>query len=866
MNGEYRLATQGSGAPKPNAFPTNFMSYPGGVESFDAYHGPINSTYSQVWWTSAEDALPQDIVDRFAGKVMAIVGVEMDQVRKTPHGDVSVPINIAYNHHHNTMIVGQGAHLEITEASDPRVKQAVGGKFMKFSDGKVWLPVEHQPSSSGMPTSAMFDDGNGGEYRKSFHAYAPPFAQLVESPNKIAGIAMQIDTWNRDKMDLTGSPFVPGPVPFHNLAPLSGPDAIYSGLLECPLTTRIQKLFDGSPDFNDTASLQAFDSCPSGNPTPTPSPTNSFCVAQNVNGISGDVSTPGINTSTLVYAGKVPTSTACESICQSLSAKCTGFTWISPSFSQAAWRQMCYIRTGGVMQTSPQQGIVTGVRRGAPGQDGLCPAAPRCAHNMTSAIQCFDFAASIVNKFVGDINVSVVNNKTVSKADGTPPGCSLAQSDIGHITVTFNSNQSSVGCCSANSESDMHGVLSILDGHVLVKVNISGSTNTVDMQITGPSNVWFAVGFNAISMADQPYTIVVEGGHRDIYEYKLGNHAPGTLLSSSVSVVSDTIDGKRRTVVLSRPLQGKTKEHYTFDPTVLGLNIISAVGVAPQFGPHSDAPHGTSMIQFFPAQMNKPLCICSNPADPFGQGKGRIKYLPTGETIGFSPGRCPPQPRGDLLEQRNPTCDLRTYVGGLATCRHGWHLLDAEQEIPWMDQPLSYYKKFRVYFQEYNASRHRQIVRMDWGIGAGGNHDEYDVPRCSPGTPVSDCKHNITGTWAPIPESGPDVYLVALHHHCHAPTCLRVDTYNNDTGELLCRTDPVYGGTNGFVSDRPEFDEPGYIATPSCMWGYGPGLNPPPRMNGMTIHVVATTNSTYGHHGEMALPQAMVSYGASTEH
>ena len=42
---------------------------------------------------------------------------------------------------------------------------------------------------------------------------------------------MQIDTWNRDKMnktDPTGK-FVSGPVPRNSLAPTSGQDAIYSG-------------------------------------------------------------------------------------------------------------------------------------------------------------------------------------------------------------------------------------------------------------------------------------------------------------------------------------------------------------------------------------------------------------------------------------------------------------------------------------------------------------------------------------------------------------------------------------------------------------------------------------------------------------
>ena len=59
----------------------------------------------------------------------------------------------------------------------------------------------------------------GGEYRKTFHAYAPPYAQLVESPTTLAGVAMQIDTWHRDAMNLTGSPFVSGPVPRQSLAP-----------------------------------------------------------------------------------------------------------------------------------------------------------------------------------------------------------------------------------------------------------------------------------------------------------------------------------------------------------------------------------------------------------------------------------------------------------------------------------------------------------------------------------------------------------------------------------------------------------------------------------------------------------------------
>ena len=54
-----------------------------------------------------------------------------------------------------------------------------------------------------------------------------------------------------------GDAFVPGPYPRHNLAPMGGPDAIYSGILECPLTTRIKKIYNpGSAGFDDAFSAQ----------------------------------------------------------------------------------------------------------------------------------------------------------------------------------------------------------------------------------------------------------------------------------------------------------------------------------------------------------------------------------------------------------------------------------------------------------------------------------------------------------------------------------------------------------------------------------------------------------------------------------
>ena len=49
-----------------------------------------------------------------------------------------------------------------------------------------------------LPTSLHLADGNGGEYRKSYHGYPAPFAHLIESPQALSFTPMQIDTRNRE--------------------------------------------------------------------------------------------------------------------------------------------------------------------------------------------------------------------------------------------------------------------------------------------------------------------------------------------------------------------------------------------------------------------------------------------------------------------------------------------------------------------------------------------------------------------------------------------------------------------------------------------------------------------------------------------
>lgn len=60
-----------------------------------------------------------------------------------------------------------------------------------------------------------------------------------------------------------------------------------------------------------------------------------------------------------------------------------------------------------------------------------------------------------------------------------------------------------------------------------------------------------------------------------------------------------------------------------------------------------------------------------------------------------------------------------------------WSLLDADQEKDervqrWKSQPLTYYQKYRIYFQDYVPGHHiGTLPRHSWGIGAAGGDAEY---------------------------------------------------------------------------------------------------------------------------------------------
>lgn len=487
-----------------------------------------------------------------------------------------------------------------------------------------------------------------------------------------------------------------------------------------------------------------------------------------------------------------------------------------------------------------------------------CVSQSSCKDTLVKDSVCFDAVANL--------GIKAKMNKTVTTATNTVPrGCTVQSESDGSWTTTFNQFQSTKPCSTSGVRT---GQVSFSVGTTAM-VSLSATTATITL--TGPADVWFGFGFNAVEMSDSPYTFIVNS--TGVNERKIGTcgseaeHCPGDPLQRSIKVVSTTVEGNTRKVVITRPLKGMTKKHYTFNPAVQSqLNMISAVGATQMLAHHKI--HTTNLLVLL--DNNEPNCICE-------QGSVGKMCTTNGTGCGTFTKNCVPAPAGELLSQMNPTCNSIQYAGGLRCCSHKRIMLDADQEI--RPELLRYHMKFRFWFQELKVTddkpSHINLPRIYYQTEAWAG--EYDIPPAfaRPGKPIPgyynwplnkptpgttckgncpdgddcECIHTIVYKWTVS-----NMRLIYAGGHCHAPACITMELYRNDTGhemELLCRQTPVFG--KGNVKEN-KYDERGYIALPPCLWGDDEGLNPsillPP--NTPLVSIKHNRNTHMGHYGEMA--------------
>lgn len=217
-------------APGQEGKPREFSS----AQFFEVDSPVMKMKYSQVVWTSLPAVdLPADIVSKYATSTMAVVGFEVDVLRKNAAGELeSVPAYQSYNHHYGVNLHSNAVSLKLDADGNPTGVDSGHGKMLEY---EIRTDVEAPPSNARL--SQSFVHGNGQEHRQMFHGAPPGYAQPLYAPGKFIVTPMQIST-----NDGTGAKGPHGPVP--KIKQQDGrtpadPNGKYSPLLECPCTDRM---------------------------------------------------------------------------------------------------------------------------------------------------------------------------------------------------------------------------------------------------------------------------------------------------------------------------------------------------------------------------------------------------------------------------------------------------------------------------------------------------------------------------------------------------------------------------------------------------------------------------------------------------
>ena len=470
-----------------------------------------------------------------------------------------------------------------------------------------------------------------------------------------------------------------------------------------------------------------------------------------------------------------------------------------------------------------------------------------------------------------------------------PTGCILKPESIfsnhiarhsAHTTkisyaAVFNVAKSNKGCGKQRSINPLQGA-TVLGSLVHVRLAHNGTFAT--LTIKGPSSVWFGVGFDATSMKDEPYAIIVNGDGV-VTERKLANHGPGADLVASVTLISNTVQNQKRTVVLQRLVNGLTPNHFTI-PTIPGeINMVAAIGSGKVFGYHKK--HTGGKITLIPTETNS--CICK----PTTQ----ISFTYMNSTTQLLQNYdCLDEPRSDMLkhgdgtgrELPNMACNFETYNGGLECCHHSWFLTDKVQEslIP-KGKVDTYFLKWRYYFQEFTPfteqrkASHQHLHHWVFLIDAIVNDYEEDNAHYgtkSIGKITAHLKAKDMGLEdstasdyeddgaPPVPGNFTKITPLIMTSHCHAPSCIRQEIWNTDTNEILCNITARYGDEK-YGSTDDVFNEKDYLAISPCLYGYQAGLQFPFHLSPDTnIKAIKYFNNTYRHIGQMAQWNGLMVY------
>lgn len=125
-------------------------------------------------------------------------------------------------------------------------------------------------------------------------------------------------------------------------------------------------------------------------------------------------------------------------------------------------------------------------------------------------------------------------------------------------------------------------------------IDVSANITTITM--TGPSNAWFAVGFGGSTMASGADVIRTDG--TTILDARTTRRAlPTEDASQDLTVVSNTVSGNQRTIVLTRANNTGDDNDFVFTNNLTSLPVIWANGTSTTYAYHG-AARGATVVSF----------------------------------------------------------------------------------------------------------------------------------------------------------------------------------------------------------------------------------------------------------------------------
>ena len=136
-----------------------------------------------------------------------------------------------------------------------------------------------------------------------------------------------------------------------------------------------------------------------------------------------------------------------------------------------------------------------------------------------------------------------------------------------------------------------------LNSLMTLKIDKDAATSVVTLTLTGPSDKWFGIGFNASGAMTNGTDCLYYAS--SLVDAKItGQATPVTDTANEWTVVSNNlVSATTRSLVLTRNFVGGTGD-YTFAYNDSGLNIIWAYGSGLAMSQHSSTARGSSALGF----------------------------------------------------------------------------------------------------------------------------------------------------------------------------------------------------------------------------------------------------------------------------